>query len=61
MAFFFVPKRSELSNMQHQEKKTSWSLQEILATFNPSHVFRLFKFPGILLAVSSSSVAKDLG
>lgn len=55
MAFFFVPKKSELSNLQYQEKPRSHSKEDILAAFNPSHVFRLFKFPSILLAVSSSS------
>lgn len=53
MAFFFVPKKSELSNLQYQEKPRSRSKEDILAAFNPSNVFRLLKFPSILLCVSA--------
>lgn len=52
LAFFFVPRTSELSNIQEQEKPKKLTRQEIIQTFNPIHVFRLWKYPSILLTVS---------
>lgn len=51
LAFFFVPRASQLSNLQAQEKPTKPTKQDIIYAFNPINVFRLWKYPGILLAV----------
>lgn len=58
LAFFLVPKKSELSNLQYDEKPKHRSKEAILAAFNPIHVFRLFKFPSILLAVSTICLSR---
>ena len=56
LAFFFVPRTSELSGVQAQEKKKPPKLtrEEMIRAFNPINVFRLWKYPSILLTVSPS-------
>ncbi|KAG9256249.1 major facilitator superfamily transporter [Emericellopsis atlantica] len=49
LAFFFIPKRSQLSNVTVETRKAK-NARNILKAFNPSNIFRLYKFPGILLA-----------
>jgi predicted MFS family arabinose efflux permease len=51
LAFLFVPRNSELSHLREQEKSKTLTREDILHAFNPVNVFRLWKFPSILLAV----------
>ncbi|KAK2049729.1 major facilitator superfamily transporter [Colletotrichum somersetense] len=50
MAFFFVPKASELAKHQVAEKTSVRSLGELRRAFNPMGVFRQFKYPNVLAA-----------
>lgn len=51
LAFLFVPRNSDLSHLREQEKSRKTTRGDVLHAFNPTNVFRLWKFPGILLAV----------
>lgn len=57
MAFFFVPKRSQLSNVIVEKRKEK-NARNILRAFNPSNILRLYKFPSILLAVGTPLASK---
>ncbi|KAK1978298.1 major facilitator superfamily transporter [Colletotrichum cereale] len=50
MAFFFVPKASELAKHQIAEKTPVRSLGELAHAFNPMGVFRQFRYPNVLAA-----------
>ncbi|KAK1589802.1 major facilitator superfamily transporter [Colletotrichum navitas] len=50
MAFFFVPKASELAKHQAAEKTPVRSLGELCRAFNPMGVFRQFRYPNVLAA-----------
>ncbi|OHW97350.1 major facilitator superfamily transporter [Colletotrichum incanum] len=50
MAFFFVPRASELAKHQIVEKAPVRSFSEIAHAFNPMGVFRQFKYPNVLAA-----------
>ncbi|TDZ17081.1 Efflux pump rdc3 [Colletotrichum orbiculare MAFF 240422] len=50
LAFFFVPKASELQNLKIVEKAPCRTPREALAAFNPMGVLRTFRYPNILAA-----------
>ncbi|GKT57895.1 major facilitator superfamily transporter [Colletotrichum tofieldiae] len=50
MAFFFVPRASELAKHQIAEKAPVHSLGELAHAFNPMGVFRQYKYPNVLAA-----------
>ncbi|KAK1958844.1 major facilitator superfamily transporter [Colletotrichum sublineola] len=50
MAFFFVPKASELAKHQVVEKSPVRSLGDLARAFNPMGVFRQFRYPNVLAA-----------
>ncbi|KAK6222560.1 major facilitator superfamily transporter [Colletotrichum tabaci] len=50
MAFFFVPRASELAKHQIAEKTPVRSLRDLAHAFNPMGVFRQFRYPNILAA-----------
>lgn len=53
LAYFFVPKASELSNLStHESVGKKLSRQDVLRAFNPSAVFYQWKYPGVILSVS---------
>ena len=54
LAFFFVPRTSEICNPKFVDAASVKTKEEILAAFNPMHVFRQFTYPRILLSVSDS-------
>lgn len=55
MAFFFVPRASELAKHQIAEKTPVRSLRDLVHAFNPMGVFRQFRYPNILAAVCFAS------
>ncbi|KAF6804042.1 major facilitator superfamily transporter [Colletotrichum sojae] len=48
LAFFFVPRASELKKHNIVEKAPVSSVKDVLRAFNPAGVFRAFKYPNIL-------------
>lgn len=56
LAFFFVPRSSQLSNLREQEKPKRPTGMDLVRVFNPSHVFRQYKYPAILLSVGVLSL-----
>lgn len=57
MAFFFVPKASQLAHLKIAvaERAPIRSLGDLAHAFNPMGVLRQFKYPNIVAAVSCSS------
>ncbi|CAH0059294.1 unnamed protein product [Clonostachys solani] len=51
LAYFFVPKASELSNLStHESAGKKLSRRDVLRAFNPSAVFYQWKYPGVILS-----------
>ncbi|KAK1997018.1 major facilitator superfamily transporter [Colletotrichum falcatum] len=50
MAFFFVPKASELGRHRVADKTPVRSVSDLCRAFNPMGVFRQFKYPNVLAA-----------
>ncbi|KAF9870953.1 major facilitator superfamily transporter [Colletotrichum karsti] len=50
LAFFFVPRASELTHLKIPEKTPVRSAKEVVHAFNPMGVLRAFKYPNILAA-----------
>ncbi|CAM1501484.1 Fc.00g034680.m01.CDS01 [Cosmosporella sp. VM-42] len=50
LAFFFVPRASEIGNPKAVDTAPMETKKEVLRAFNPMHVFRQFKYPRVLLA-----------
>ncbi|KAL0941954.1 major facilitator superfamily transporter [Colletotrichum truncatum] len=48
LAFFFVPKASDLKHQNVAEKTPCHSAKDVMNAFNPAGVFRAFKYPNIL-------------
>jgi predicted MFS family arabinose efflux permease len=51
LAFFFIPKASEIENPKVTQTVRPKGKKEILQAFNPMNVFIQFTYPRILLAV----------
>lgn len=49
LAFFFLPKASQLSNLSAHKQSKIRTKEEILQAFNPMAVFRQYKYPSIAL------------
>ncbi|KAI8282369.1 Efflux pump FUB11 [Colletotrichum sp. SAR 10_98] len=50
LAYFFVPRASELTHLRVPEKAPVHSVREVMHAFNPMGVLRAFKYPNILAA-----------
>ncbi|KAF4861818.1 Efflux pump FUB11 [Colletotrichum siamense] len=50
LAYFFVPRASELTHLKVPEKAPVHSVREVMHAFNPMGVLRAFKYPNILAA-----------
>ncbi|KAI8246296.1 Efflux pump FUB11 [Colletotrichum sp. SAR 10_96] len=50
LAYFFVPRASELTHLKVPEKAPVHSVREVMHAFNPMSVLRAFKYPNILAA-----------
>lgn len=55
LAYFFVPRASELKKHNIVDKAPVSSAKDVLRAFNPAGVFRAFKYPNILATVILSS------
>ena len=52
LAYFFIPRASELGNISPEVEGVYQKPRDILTAFNPKAVFRQLTYPNILLAVS---------
>ncbi|KAM5347260.1 hypothetical protein ACJ41O_010265 [Fusarium nematophilum] len=50
LAFFFIPRASEVENPKAVEATRPKTRQEIIQAFNPMHVFIQFTYPRVILA-----------